>query len=176
MPSVTNSQILKGSAIEIWFNDGTQGSTDVCPLFATEHSFSMNVETIEIATKSHGDFSAVLPQRITWTMSSNNLMSDDVHRDYMKWCSGMKEVTVKFAEVQNYAKYDSGSAEKGIVGADNTKTWTMGKILAQGTAIIESLEINASAGDNATLSISLRGTGDLSWYGQSSQSAQSNDQ
>ena len=52
----------------------------------------------------------------------------------------------------------------------------MGKILAQGTAIIESLEINASAGDNATLSISLRGTGDLSWYGQSSQSAQSNDQ
>ena len=163
---VTNSQILKGSAIEIFFSD--DNTQDTCPLFATEHSFSMNVETIEISTKSHGDFSAVLPQRITWTMSSNNLMSDDVYAAYYKWTSGMKEVTVKFAEVSNYAAYDSGSAEKGIVGSDNVKEWTIGNVLAQGTALIESLEVNASAGDNATLSISLRGTGDLTWYGDSS--------
>lgn len=160
MTNVQNSQILKGSAIEIFFSD--DNLNDVCPLFATEHTFSMNIESIEIATKSNGDFSAILPQRITWTMSSNNLMSDDAQQAYMKWASGMKEVTVKFAEVQNYAKYDSGSAEKGIVD-NNHAEWELGRVLAQGKAIIESLEISASAGDNATLSISLRGTSDLEW-------------
>lgn len=159
MQNVQNSQILKGSAIEIFFSD--DNLNDVCPLFATEHSFSMNVETIEISTKSHGDFSAVLPQRITWTMNSSNLMSDDAQQAYMKWASGMKEVTVKFAEVLNYAPY-GGSAEKGIVD-NNHPEWELGRVLAQGKAIIESLEINASAGDNATLSISLRGTSDLEW-------------
>lgn len=159
MTNVQNSQILKGSAIEIFFSD--DNLNDVCPLFATEHNFSMNVETIEISTKSHGDFSAVLPQRITWTMNSSNLMSDDAQKAYMKWASGMKEVTVKFAEVLNYAPY-GGSAEKGIVD-NNHAEWQLGRVLAEGKAIIESLEINASAGDNATLSISLRGTSDLDW-------------
>ena len=159
MTNVQNAQILKGSAIEIFFSD--DNLNDVCPLFATEHSFSMNVETIEISTKSHGDFSAVLPQRITWTMNSSNLMSDDAQKAYMKWASGMKEVTVKFAEVLNYAPY-GGSAEKGIVD-NNHADWQLGRVLAEGKAIIETLEINASAGDNATLSISLRGTSDLDW-------------
>ena len=159
MQNVKNSQILKGSAIEIFFSD--DNLTDVCPLFATEHTFSMNVETIEISTKSHGDFSAVLPQRVTWQMTSNNLMSDDAEKAYMKWASGMKEVTVKFSEVSNYAPYGS-AAEKGIVDNDHAD-WTMGRVLATGKAIIESLEINASAGDNATLSITLRGTSDLDY-------------
>lgn len=168
MQDVKNSQILKGSAIEIFFTGPNQGDTAQCPLFATEHTFSMNVETIEIATKSHGDFSAVLPQRITWTMSSNNLMSDDAQKAYMKWAQGMKDVTVNFCEVKNYNGYEAdGGAEKGIVNNDHAQ-WQIGRSLAKGTAIIESLEINASAGDNATLSISLRGTGDLTW--QESQS------
>lgn len=161
MQNVQNSQILKGSAIEIFFSD--DNLNDVCPLFATEHTFTMNVETIEISTKSHGDYPAVLPQRITWNMTSNNLMSDNAQQAYMKWASGMKKVTVKFAEVNNYAPYDDdGGAERGIVDNDHAE-WELGRVLAQGKAIIDNLEINASSGDNATLSISMRGTSDLEW-------------
>lgn len=157
MANLTNSDIIKGSAMQIWLG------TDTEPVaFATEHSFSINIETVDISTKSHGDFAATLPQRITWTCSASNLVCDDGLLNYYQKTIGMSKVHVKFAYISNYAGYeDPSGAEKGIVGEDNEKTWTVGATIAEGDALITSLEINASAGDNGTCTIQLQGMGSL---------------
>ena len=152
MGQLSNSQILKGSAIEVFF-----GNDNLCPGFATEHSLSINVETLEISTKSHGDFSSVLPQRITWTLTCNNLMSDDAEQVYMEYTQGMQDVHVKFAKVANYNGYGD-EAERGIVGPNGRDGWVLGDIIAEGDALITTMDLTATAGENATLSIQLQGT------------------
>ncbi len=156
MATLQNADILKGSALMLFMNDETVG-------FATEHSVEMNVETADISTKDHGDFPAVLAQRITWTCSASNLYSEAGYTTYYQAMKTMSPVHIKFAQVSNYAPYGN-DAEKGIVGqtGEGAKTaWTAGSIIAEGYALITNVSVNASAGDNATLSISFQGAGDL---------------
>lgn len=173
--TLRNADIVKGSSMEIWLNHGTTGgatgavSTDTCVAFATDHSLSISVETTEISTKSHGDYAAQLPTRISWSASASNLYCDDGAKEYLRTAVGMKPVGVKFAIANNYNGYqDLNGAEPGIVapvfeGQDNNldPDWGLGTVIAQGDAIITQLDINAPAGDNATLSIQLQGVGSL---------------
>lgn len=166
MAVLKNSDIIKGSALMLFFED------DKTVAFATEHSLSISLETTDISTKSHGDFSATLPQRLTWSASASNLYSDVGIEEYYKRINSMSPVHIKFAKAQyvvdgathDYEPYadTGGKAEKGIVNAANgAEDWQPGTIVAEGDALITSVEINASAGDNATLSIQFQGVGAL---------------
>lgn len=170
MAVLTNANIIKGSALMLFFGDN---GTDAVA-FATEHSLEINLETTDISTKDHGDFAATLPQRLTWSASASNLYSDAGIEEYYKRINSMSPIKVKFAKAQytptnaqapkDYEPYadTGGKAEKGIVNAANgAEAWTPGKIIAEGNALVTNVSVNASAGDNATLSIQLQGVGAL---------------
>lgn len=170
----SNSDIIKGSALMLFFNDN---GTDTPIGFATEHSIEINLETTDISTKDHGDFAAVLPQRLTWSGSASNLYSDEGEAFYMSLVTSMTPVKVKFAKASEYLGYDEtevvGSetyrAERGIVGdTGRSANWTAGDVVAEGEALVNNFSINASAGDNATMTIQLQGVGSLVFGSSSS--------
>ena len=145
---MTNSDILKGSALQLFYN----GSTIA---FATSHTFSMTVNTNEVATKDHGDYPAVIPTTITWEVTCENLYATSSADTLLAVAKAKTPVTIKFCEVSNY----SASDEQGIIDVTPAKTWSAGHVIAEGNAIITSYSVNAAAGDNASISCTFQGTG-----------------
>ena len=152
-----NSEIIKGSALMLFVGDNYD------PVgFATEHSLEINLETVDISTKDHGDFAAKLPQRFTWTCTASNLYSDEGELFYADLMKTMTPVKVKFAKASQYNAYGQ-DAEEGIVEVDGATDWTAGTVVAEGKALITNFSMNASAGDNATLSVQFEGVGELTF-------------
>jgi len=149
------AQMLKGSALMIFMNGEAIG-------FATEHNVEINVETLDVSTKDHGDYPGVLGQRITWTCSASNVYSEDGELKYANAMKSMQPVTVKFAKATEYTNYGAG-ATVGIVDVEDVTNWTPGPTIAEGKALITNLSMNAPAGDQATLSVQFTGVGELTF-------------
>lgn len=158
MATQKNSDILKGSKLMVFM-----GGNPIA--FATSHSLSLTVNTTEVSTKDHGDYPSVLAQSISWEVTAENLYSEAGESTYMTAMKAKTPVTLIFAEASNY-----GSDEHGVIspetGDANSKVWqnatTFGEgKVAEGQAIITSFQINAPAGDNATMSVTFTGVGEL---------------
>lgn len=147
---MTNADIVKGSKLMVFLDGKVIG-------FGTSDSLNLTTNTTEVSTKSHGSFPSVVPQNVSWEVSSENLYSDEGEAVYMDLMLKMKPVHIKFAKAQNY---DNGY-EPGIVGTTESKTWTVGDVITEGDAIIKTFNINAPNGDNATMSVTFTGTGAL---------------
>lgn len=170
-----NTDIIKGSKLMVFIDvpSGVTGSTATTSLpigFATNHSLSMTTNTTQVSTKDHGDFPATLAQNITWECSAENLYSDAGEKIYMQAMKTMQPVHLVFAEASNYS---NTQAQEGLPLIDNvgatgvtTSEWqyTSSTKVAEGDALITSLSINAPAGDNATMSVTFTGNGDLDTF------------
>lgn len=161
--SLENKDILKGSALQLFINDG--GAQDVCIGFATSHSLSITTNTTELSTKDHGDYPAVLPTTITWEVTAENVYATTSMTKLIGYVKNKTKVTIKFAEVGNYSQ-DGGSysyfaTEPGIIENDSKTSWSIGKVIGQGKAYITSYSINAASGDNASISCTFTGCGPL---------------
>lgn len=161
--NLENKDVLKGSALQLFINDG--GAQDVCIGFATAHSLSITTNTTELSTKDHGDYPAVLPTTITWEVTAENVYATTSMTKLIGYVKNKTKVTIKFAEVGNYSQ-DGGSysyfaTEPGIIENDTKTSWSIGKVIGQGKAYITSYSINASSGDNASISCTFTGCGPL---------------
>src|SRR5574344_209844 len=96
-----NKDIFKGSALQLFINDG--GSQDVCIGFATSHSLSITTNTTELSTKDHGDYPAVLPTTITWEVTAENVYATTSMAKLIGYVKNKTKVTIKFAAVGNYS-------------------------------------------------------------------------
>lgn len=152
----SNTNIIKGSRLMVFLNDAPIA-------FATSHSLSITVNTSEVSTKDHGDFPSVIGNNITWEITTENLYSDNAESALWAAMKTMQPVTVKFAPATNYSNETS---QKGIVGVESATEWTAGTAIASGKALITSLSVNAPAGDNATLSATFTGVGELDQAGE----------
>ena len=161
--SLENKDILKGSALQLFINDG--GSQDVCIGFATSHALTITTNTTELSTKDHGDYPAVLPTTVTWEVTAENVYATTSMAKLLGYVKNRTKVTVKFAEVGNYSQKDGAysyeAVEPGIIDNDSKTSWTIGKIIGQGKAYITSYSINAASGDNASISCTFTGCGPL---------------
>lgn len=160
MPTaLTNTDIIKGSKLMVFL--GEEGAEQAVA-FATSHSLSLTLNTSEVSTKDHGDSPAVVPQSISWEMTTENLYSGSGKAALFDAMITMKPVRVSFVS----SDYDNDNAEKGIVGTEGG-SWAIGTdgTIASGSAYITSLSVNAPAGDNATLSATFTGNGALEQFG-----------
>ena len=161
--NLENKDILKGSALQLFINDG--GSQDVCIGFATSHALSITTNTTELSTKDHGDYPAVLPTTVTWEVTAENVYATTSMAKLLGYVKNRTKVTVKFAEVGNYSQKDGAysyeAVEPGIIDNDSKTSWSIGKIIGQGKAYITSYSINAASGDNASISCTFTGCGPL---------------
>jgi len=151
----SNTDIIKGSKLMVFLSDSPIA-------FATSHSLSITVNTSEVSTKDHGDFPSVIGKNITWEITTENLYSDGAESALWTAMKTMQPVTVKFAPASNY---NNETAQKGIVDVDSASDWSAGTAIASGKALITSLSVNAPAGDNATLSATFTGVGELDQAG-----------
>lgn len=152
----SNTDIIKGSKLMVFLNDAPIA-------FATSHSLSITVNTSEVSTKDHGDFPSVIGNNITWEITTENLYSDNAESALWAAMKTMQPVTVKFAPASNY---NNATSQKGIVGVESAEEWTAGTAIASGKALITSLSVNAPSGDNATLSATFTGVGELDQAGE----------
>lgn len=154
MAALTNADIIKGSKLMVFL-----GGSAIA--FATSHSLSLTLNTSEVSTKDHGDSPAIVPQSISWDMTTENLYSGGGETALFNAMKNMTPVDVSFVS----SNYSNTSAQKGIVGVQGAQDWTAeGDPIASGKAYITSLSINAPAGDNATLSATFTGNGALEQF------------
>lgn len=148
-----NSDILKGSTVLV-FIDGNPIA------FATSESLSITPNTTEVSTKSHGLYPSLIVNSIGWTVSVENLASDDGMKALNALVTSAKNNTpvhLKFGTPANWT-------DKGIVnpGPQGPQAWTApSTILAEGDAILTSYSWNMPAGDNLTMSAEFTGVGEL---------------
>lgn len=152
----SNTDIIKGNKLMVFLNDAPIA-------FATSHSLSITVNTSEVSTKDHGDFPSVIGNNITWEITTENLYSDNAESALWAAMKTMQPVTVKFAPASNY---NNATSQKGIVGVESAAEWAAGTAIASGKALITSLSVNAPSGDNATLSATFTGVGELDQAGE----------
>jgi hypothetical protein len=144
----SNSDIVKGSKLMVFYNGSPIG-------FATSHSLSVTTNTTEVSTKDHGDYPAIIAQSISWEITAENLYSDAGEAVYMTIVKDKTPVNIVFAPAENY----SNTNEPGVI--DSQKVWQAGTAIASGKALITSFSINAPSGDNATMSVTFTGVGEL---------------
>lgn len=150
-----NSDIIKGGHLMVFVQDA---SSNYQPIgFATSHTLSKTLNTQQISTKDHGDSAAVLPQNLSWEITTENLYSLNGYKALNNAFKEMKEVTVYFGE----STYKQDQAETGIVGVDGATDWAPTGFGESGKAYITSLQVTAAAGDNATFSATFTGNGTL---------------
>ena len=159
----SNSDIIKGSMLMVFMGESPIG-------FATSHALNITTNTTEVSTKDNGDFASIIPQNISWEITAENLYSDAGEQAYMTAQMNKTLVTLKFAKAGNYESEN----EKGVIGNEEHGEWTVGTIIAQGQAYITSFSINAPAGENATMSVTFTGVGELKTNTTPTQGTQGN--
>lgn len=143
-----NQNIVKGSMLQVQIAGDILG-------FATSHSLSITTNTAEVSTKDHGDYPAVIAQSVSWEVQCENLYTDANEAALIDIQTSKRPVTITFCKV-NYSQSD----EKGIVNAENGNyAWTPGPTILTGQAYLTSFQVNAPAGDNATISCTFTGNG-----------------
>lgn len=153
-----NSDIFKGSMLQVAVNGNILG-------FATSHSLSITVNTSEVTTKDHGDYPGIVKQNTTWEVACENLFCQDNWNILEDLVNSATPVNITFCDLENYPV---GSISRGIVQSESGETvqptsWTRGKHLASGDAYLTSFNVNAAAGDNATISATFTGAGPLTY-------------
>lgn len=146
-----NQDIVKGSMLQVQVGGNILG-------FATSHSLSITTNTTEVSTKDHGDYPAIIAQTLSWEVQCENLYTDANEAALIAIQTAKTPVTLVFCKVGNYDAND----EKGIVGHVNSEGddhWVPGATILSGQAYLTSFQVNAPAGDNATISCTFTGNG-----------------
>lgn len=149
----TQEKIKKGNDLML-FVDGKSIA------FATNHTLTVTTETEDVQSKDSGYDGATMAKRVSWEIQSENLFIESAYYAMLeKILSTNKYLDVKFGAA-------TGDVEHGITADDQTpsteQNYTPGTTnIYQGKALVSSLTLNAQAGENATYSITLTGSGSL---------------
>lgn len=145
--------VIKGGDLMLFVNGTSIG-------YATSHTLSINADTKETSTKdSGGKWQTSEVGILSWTASSENLMSNDQegvgYRELVNYMINKTPITGVFAlEGNSVAPAKLDNVPTGGWTAQNTNTFS-------GTMIITSVELNAPNGENATFTVQFTGTGAL---------------
>lgn len=112
---------------------------------------TLNASSIEVSSKDSGKWTERISGKLSWNASSENLFVLTEYKDLFEKLVAREKVTLTFGYITN--GNENGKPEGGWT-MDATNTYT-------GSAIISSIDANASDGDIATYSINFEGTGAL---------------
>lgn len=119
--------------------------------FATSHTLTLSADTSDVKTKDHGLWGSSEITGLNWEITSENLYTDGAASTlFAAWNAGT-QLDVAFGLASNWTSN----------GLDNpgTDNYTPAAGVQTGKAIITNLSYNAAAGENATLSVTLKGVG-----------------
>jgi predicted secreted protein len=144
-----NSKIVYGGDMMVF---ASSGSTKLPLAFTQSGKMTITNKSREVGSKDSGVWTEKLSGKFDWVASSDGLYS----LNYTGSTTGVDTL---------YAYMLIGTPINIVFGVKTgtSPSWTVdsSKKSFQGTAIITSLDINASDGDNATYSVNLEGSGAL---------------
>ena len=126
--------------------------------YATSHTLTINGNSIDISSKDHGYWGASEVGNITWEITSENLYTDKYYGELFDAMVTRSQLTVAFGFASNW-DVNGLSGTNAEYTLNKTKTYYTGKVY------VTSLTANANTGENATLSITLTGSGALTKVG-----------
>lgn len=151
----TSEKIKKGNDLMLFIKkDGAYKSV----AFATNHTLSLTTETEDIQSKDSGYDGAVMAKKVSWEIQSENLYIESEFKNLLSTMLGSN----KYLDVVWGGAV--GDVEHGITATDETPATDKNFTPATsgtyyGKALISSLTLNTNAGENATYSITLTGSG-----------------
>lgn len=151
MANLTNSDILNGSTIVVFINGEAIA-------FATTESLSIQANTTDVSTKSHGLYPSTIVNSIGWSCTVENLASDAGIKALNALVEASKSNTPVHLKFGEPANWDAD----GFVGTQAAPYWTApSTCLAEGDAIMINYSWNMPSGDNMTMSAEFKGVGAL---------------
>lgn len=147
-----NSNLIYGGDVMI-FVGTTSSGVQPCA-FSTAAKLTVNLSTREVSSKDSDDWSEFLGSKFDWSLSTDTLMN----------LSGVTGTTMSTKELytQFVLKVPVYIAFASKTGTSPSWTVATNKVKFTGQAIITSMDMDASNGNQGTVSISLKGTGILS--------------
>lgn len=144
-----STNIIRGSELQLFYNGKTLA-------YATSHTLTMTAETSAISTKDHGINTSNNVTALSWEVTAENLFTDDEFDMLDELYQLGEPIDIVLAKVSNFST-------KGLVSTGgDVQAWQFdAHNYRTGKAIISNLSVNANAGENATYSITLTGTGAL---------------
>ena len=166
---MTPKKIIKGDDLML-FVPVVVGSTTTYKsiAYATSHTLTMTADTVDINTKDHGEWGSTTVNKIKWSISSENLYTDedyDLLFDAMIAKQPLKVIFGKKAEADSVIVADGDAANYTPANQDAQHA---NAYMREGNVIITSLTANTPSGDNATYSVEFQGVGALSKQAQAS--------
>lgn len=147
-------EIKKGTNLMLFVGQGTP-TTYKSIAHATSHSLNISAETQDISSKDYGKYGASSVNKITWNITSENLMTTDYDTLFDLMVAG-NPIPITWGERSQASSIDELSDATPAVNEYSPKTTA---ITYTGKAIITSLNANAPNGDNATYTVELQGVG-----------------
>ncbi|MCR8874890.1 phage tail protein [Phocaeicola barnesiae] len=141
------AQIVRGSDLMLF-----DGTTNKAFAFATNHTLELSGDVLETSSKDSGKWKSNQITKLSWTITSENLYSEEDYDDLVEKMIARDEFDVIFAIAGN-ADSDAGVPEGGWTPKANSGY--------KGKAVITSISVSAQDGQNATYSVNLQGTGAL---------------
>lgn len=141
-------QIIKGDDLMLFNAEGKSIA------YATAHTLTLTADAADISTKDHGIWGGTEINKINWEISSENLYTETEFDTLMTSMMTRQPIDVYFG-LKNET-----DPEKTVVN-DDYPNWTGKGGSYYGKAYITNLTANANTGENATFSLSLKGTGKI---------------
>lgn len=154
---MTPKQIIKGDDLMLFIPDGANAFKSIA--YATSHTLTMTAETQDINTKDHGEWGSTTINKIQWSISTENLYTDedfDTLFDLMVAKQKIKVVFGKKAEAASVVVADGDAANYTPANQDYAHR---NAHMKEGYVIITSLTANTPSGDNATFTAEFQGVG-----------------
>lgn len=145
-----SEQRILGDELHVYINVSTGETADWQPLaYATTCSLNLSSDTIDASNKMAGIWSAALPGKLSWSISTEALMStSETGYDYFyDKLVARTPFKLRFGQVTDLASEDFTQ--------DETKTYY------EGEAYCSSCNLNADNGAVCTMSIEFTGNGKL---------------
>ena len=148
--------IVKGSDLMLFKRSGSEGTYVYKALgAATNHSLSVSREVLETANKDTGIFGNSEAGRVTWTLTSENMMLEADYDELMDALLKGEKLFVAFAIASN-ANSIKGKPVDG---------WSISEGGYEGEVLLTQLDANAPYEDKATYTATFTGCGPLTKRG-----------
>lgn len=147
----------KGNCLNVFYHDATSWKVWA---YSTNNSLSTSSETNQISSKDHGLHPDTEITGNSFSMSGEYLFTPENANVALGMQQSGLPYTFAFAQI-NQDNWQDGL--KSVTDISTNTAWTPGSSFVKyGSALVTSVEVGASNGETATLSIELTGSGALS--------------
>lgn len=154
---MTPKQIIKGDDLMLFIPDGANAFKSIA--YATSHTLTMTAETQDINTKDHGEWGSTTVNKIQWSISTENLYTDEDFDTLFDLMVAKQKIKVVFGKKAEAASVIVADGDAANYTPANVSAATTNPYMKEGYVLITSLTANTPSGDNATFTAEFQGVG-----------------